>query len=170
MPAAGDTRKTGRKMRAIKPRWASRMSRSSSTRRRRGVPAGTPPDGLQDDEVRDADQQQKEGRNGRADHAATSWNRSNWACRPRPRRRAGRGQDHDRRVAEREEEADEDRPLPVLHELADDIVDGGDVVGVDGVAQPEDVGEEGRAQQHRMTGEHHPGAKPAPTFAPTSIA
>ena len=46
-----------------------------------------------------------------------------------------RGQHHHGRMAEREEEADRDRPLALLHQLARDVVDGGDVIGVDGVAQ-----------------------------------
>ena len=43
-----------------------------------------------------------------------------------------------------------DRPLALLHQLARDVVDGGDVVGIDRVAQPEAVGEEAGAEQHRM--------------------
>ncbi len=53
-------------------------------------------------------------------------------------------------MAEREEEADADRALALLHQLAGDIVDGGDVIGVDRVAQAEAVGQQRRAQQHRM--------------------
>ena len=41
---------------------------------------------------------------------------------------------------EREEEADAERPLPLAHQLARRVVDRPDVVGVEGVAQPERVG------------------------------
>ena len=61
---------------------------------------------------------------------------------------------HHRRMAEREEQADAERPLALLHQLARDIVDGGDVVGVDGMAQAEAVGEQRRAEQQRLVVEH----------------
>jgi len=50
--------------------------------------------------------------------------------------REGQGE-HDRRVPEGEEEPDRERALAVGHELAGGVVDGGDVVGVEGVAQAE---------------------------------
>ncbi len=50
-------------------------------------------------------------------------------------------------MAEREEEPDADRASALLHELARRIVDRGDMVGVDGVAQTERIGEEGRTEQ-----------------------
>ena len=50
-------------------------------------------------------------------------------------------EDH-RRVPEREEEADAERPLALLHELARGVVDGRDVVGVEGVAHAQRVGRE----------------------------
>ena len=67
----------------------------------------------------------------------------------RERDRGGRD-DHDGRMAEREEQADGDRPLALLHQLARHVVDGRDVVGIDGVAQPECVGQERGADQHRI--------------------
>ncbi len=57
---------------------------------------------------------------------------------------------HDAGMAEREEQADADRALTLLHQLAGDIVDGGDVVGIDGVAQTEAIGQKGGAEQHRV--------------------
>ena len=49
-----------------------------------------------------------------------------------------RGGQHDyRRMTEREEEADADRPLAVVHQLARDVVDRGDMVGVDRVTEAE---------------------------------
>ena len=47
-------------------------------------------------------------------------------------------------------EAGRERALALLHQLARHIVDGGDVVGVDRVAQPEAVGQERGAEQHRI--------------------
>ena len=58
--------------------------------------------------------------------------------------------DH-RRMAERKEEADADRALTLLHELAGDVVDRRDMVGVDRVAQAERIGKQRRSQQDRLT-------------------
>ena len=57
-----------------------------------------------------------------------------------------RQRDDDGRVAERKEEADADRTLALLHQLARDVVDRGDMVGVHRVAQAECVGQQRRAQ------------------------
>eukprot|EP00966_Prymnesium_polylepis_P144888 3345781-Prymnesium_polylepis.1 len=65
------------------------------------------------------------------------------------RHREQRHQRHDARVAEGEEEADEKARLLVAQELACDVVDGGDVVGVDGVAQTEAVCEDARTKDPR---------------------
>ena len=56
-------------------------------------------------------------------------------------------------MTEREEQADRNRPLAGLHQLARHIVDGGDVIGIDRVAQAERVGEQRGAEQHRMVAE-----------------
>ena len=61
--------------------------------------------------------------------------------------------DDDGRVAEREEEPDGDRPPPFLHQLAGDVVDRRDMVGVEGMPQPEAVSEEGRAKKKRIARE-----------------
>jgi HoxN/HupN/NixA family high-affinity nickel-transporter len=69
------------------------------------------------------------------------------------RRRDGYGggeTEHERRVAEREEEPDTDRPLSLLHQLARHIVDGGDMIGIHRMAQPEPVGQKRNAQQQRV--------------------
>ena len=58
-------------------------------------------------------------------------------------------------MTEREEQADRDRPLALLHQLARDVVDRRDVVGVHRVAQAERVGEESGADQHRIIAERH---------------
>ena len=58
-------------------------------------------------------------------------------------------QHHDRRVAERKEKADPDRTLALLHELAGDVVDRRDMVGVDCMAQAERIGQQRRAKEDR---------------------
>ena len=57
---------------------------------------------------------------------------------------------HNGRVAEREEKANRDRPLAFLHQLAGDVVDCCDVVGIDGVAQAEAISQQRSAKQHRV--------------------
>ena len=70
------------------------------------------------------------------------------------RNRNGRGRDHhDGRVAEREEEADAERALALLHQLSRHVVDGRDVIRIDRVAQAERIGEERRADEHRIIAE-----------------
>ena len=61
-------------------------------------------------------------------------------------------------MPEREEEADPDRPLAVLQQLARDVVDRRYVVGIDRVAQAERVGEQRRAELHGIVakGEERP--------------
>src|SRR6202044_457351 len=70
-----------------------------------------------------------------------------------------RSDDDDGGVAEREEEAYGDGAFAFLHELAGDVVDGGDVVGVYGVAEAEAVGEKGGSEKHgeAVEGEDGPG-------------
>jgi hypothetical protein len=53
--------------------------------------------------------------------------------------------EHDRRVPEREPEADAERALALRHQLACGVVDRGDVVGVEGVAEAERVGGDAEA-------------------------
>ena len=61
-----------------------------------------------------------------------------------------REREHDRRVAEREEEADAERALALLEQLAGGVVDRRDVVGVERVPQPERVGERAEARERRV--------------------
>ena len=63
-------------------------------------------------------------------------------------------------MAEREHEADGDRALAFLHELAGNVVDGGNVVGVDGVAEAEAVCEQGGAEQEGVVAEGDGGPEP----------
>ena len=68
-------------------------------------------------------------------------------------REAGGEREDDRRVAEREEEADAERPLAFLEELPRRVVDRGDVVGIERVAQTERVGEHAEPGQRRIAPE-----------------
>ena len=63
-------------------------------------------------------------------------------------------------MSERKEEAGKERPLVFLHQLAHDIVDRRDMVGVDRVPQSENVGEQGGAQERRPAGELGIGPNP----------
>ena len=56
-------------------------------------------------------------------------------------------------MTQREEEADANRPLAVLHQLARHVVDSSDVVGIHGVPQPEAIGEQRGAEQDRVVPE-----------------
>ena len=73
-------------------------------------------------------------------------------------------------MAEREIEPERDRPLALLHQLAGGVVDGGDMVGIDGVAQPEAVGEEAGGEQDRMVVEGDHAQTQAAILAATSSA
>jgi hypothetical protein len=53
-----------------------------------------------------------------------------------------------------------DWTLALLHQFACDIIDRGDVIGVDRMPQPEAVGDERRRQQQRMAAEHGIGPGP----------
>ncbi len=78
----------------------------------------------------------------------TLLNEANRVCRAgRGHREGERQADHDGGVAEGEEQAHAERPFAVLHEFASDVVDRGNVVGVEGVPQAEAVGEDGGSQQ-----------------------
>ena len=69
-------------------------------------------------------------------------------------------------MAERKEEADRDRPLPLLHQLAGHVVDGGDMIGVERVAQAEGVGEHRRAEEDRVIAKRGKGPKPRGDIRP----
>ena len=75
-------------------------------------------------------------------------------------RDADRQRDHHGRVAERKEEADPDRALALLHQFAGDVVDRGDVIGVDRMAQAERVGEQRRTEQDRLAAQGDERPKP----------
>ena len=75
-------------------------------------------------------------------------------------RDADGGKHHHCRVAERKEEADRERTPALLHQLARDVVDCRNVIGIDRVAQPKAVSKEGSAQKHRIILERQPRPRP----------
>ena len=105
----------------------------------------------QNDQVRYRDNEQEQCRGRGADHAAdlaTGGEAVGQRCRRQCDR--DRSDQHHRRMAEREEQADCHRSLSLLHQLACDVVDGGDVIGIERVPQPERIGEHGCSDQHRL--------------------
>ena len=119
------------------------------------------PDPAEDDQIGQRDQQQEDGGDGGANDAADFLERKKAVLHRRGGGGDGEGsQDHDGGMAEGEEEPGVDRAFAVLHQLADDVVDGGDVIGVYRVAQAEDPGQEGGAQQRGSASEGVPGPGP----------
>src|SRR5258707_5846828 len=53
-------------------------------------------------------------------------------------------------MAQGEEEPNGDGSLSILHQLAGYVVDGRNMVGVDGMAQAKGIGKQGCAQQYRV--------------------
>src|SRR5579862_2880000 len=108
------------------------------------------PDIAQDDEIDGGDGEKEKRRGAGANDAADFLELGKAALQCKRRRRDRRDRKRDgQRMAEREEQADRIRPLAFLHQLAHDVVDGGDVVGIDGMAQAEYISEEGGAEQRR---------------------
>ena len=103
-------------------------------------------------EVEHADEQQERAGHRHADEAADLLHLAGFALTTALAANAmAIGEhEHDGRVAEREEEADAERPLALLQQEADGVVDRRDVVGVERVAQPEHVGDEAEADERRM--------------------
>ena len=96
----------------------------------------------------------KKRRDERADDAADGFERVEFRLQRGRCRGDDEGEaDDDGRMAEREEKADADRALAFLHQLARHIVDGGDVIRVEGVPEAEAVGEKGGPEQQREIAE-----------------
>jgi hypothetical protein len=118
-------------------------------------------DRMQRHEVRDGDREQERRRHERADRAGDVVKRGEALAQPEGRGRdGGRRDDHDGRVPEREHQPDGQRTPAFVHQLARHVVDRGDVVGVDRVAQPERVGEHAGAHQRGLAAEHGDGPAP----------
>ena len=94
------------------------------------------------------DQQQHGRRDGRADNRADRLDVVEVLAQVRgAARHAGAQEHHDRAVPEAEPEADEQRLLAVRDEAARHVVDRRDVVGVDGVPQPERERQDARRRE-----------------------
>ena len=120
-----------------------------------------PPHPDEHDDVGGRDEEQEQHRHARADHRSQVLQRVETV--PQRHRRGGdeqRQPHHHGGMAEREPQTDRQRPAPLVHQLAGDVVDGGDVVGVEGVAQAERVGERRRGEQRRVASEGHEGPHP----------
>ncbi len=68
--------------------------------------------------------------------------------------------DNDGRMPQREKEADRYWAFVFLHKLARDIINSGNMVSVNGVAQAKTIGQDSRPQKRRMWQEADPGDKP----------
>ena len=153
---------SGRNSRASRPGPASsRLSASSFTWPPRRTSRKLRQTAQQNHQVRDRNDQQERGRDERADDATDLLD----GVEPvldggGGRRDRQRGQDDDRGMAEREPQSDRQRTLAILHQFADDVVDGGDVVGVHRVAQPEHPRQQGDTEQGRAVVERRPGPGP----------
>ena len=106
-------------------------------------------------EVDQADQDQEGARDGSAPHAGGLLQRGAVVAELGGQRAdAERHQRHhdedDRAVAEAEPEADAERPLAFAHQLAGRVVDGGDVVGIEGVPHPERVCRDAQPDPHEL--------------------
>ena len=166
----------------MKPRA---LSWSSSSRLVEVAPAHAqedPHDARQDQQVEDPDQEQERARDASGRSARSPGAASSRRSRPSPLRplmpSANRpaSSEHDRRVPEREEEADAERPLAVGHQLARGVVDRADVVGVERVAQAERVGGDARRRCRRrpvaelqVRGATKPSSRPKPTTCRPTI-
>ena len=143
---------SGRHSRASKP---PPRSTGRDLPRRSGRPlhaAEDAPERAQDDQIDDRDGEQEQRRGQRADQPADlpealeppaeQWRRGRERRRrPAPPPPSGRARRTGRRSTDRS---------PRLHQLARDVVDRRDVIGIDGVPQPEAPGKQGRAQQHGL--------------------
>ena len=120
----------------------------------------------QHDEIGDRDDEQKQRRRRGSDDAADlAVGHQFRAQRVRGQRHRKRSDHDDGRMPEREEEADRDRPLALLHQLARHIVDRGDMVGIDRMAQPEAIGQHRGADQDRLMRERDEGPDPGGQIA-----
>lgn len=114
-------------------------------------PAEHRDDPHQHDQVEHTDQDEEHSRDHRAGHPGHLLQQRRLVLklpgqRTHPQRQQRHQHEHDRGVAQREPEADRDRAPAVGQLLAGGVVDGGDVVGVEGVPHADGVGGEAQAQ------------------------
>lgn len=69
--------------------------------------------------------------------------------------------DHNGRVSQREHEADSDRAVTFLYQLAGHVVDRGDMICINSVAKAEAAGQKGSSQQHRIAVERDQRPRPS---------
>jgi hypothetical protein len=104
----------------------------------------------QDDEIEEPDQEQEGAGHAGADDAAEVLERGQCVLDGRCDEDDADGKgEHDRRMTQRKEEADAQRPLALLQHEPHRVVDRRDVIGVEGVPQPEHVGDEAEPDQCR---------------------
>src|SRR5215472_8031272 len=109
------------------------------------------PHAAQNEQIDAGNGEQEERRGASANNAADHLERMKPALE-----RECRADDHrncdsdDERVAKRKKQSGRDRPFAFLHQLTHDVVDCGDVVGIDGMTQPEHIGKERGAEKCRM--------------------
>jgi hypothetical protein len=100
------------------------------------------PDPAQNYDVDECDHHQENRRHRSADYAARRAESFETTLHRSGAERDCRGRQHDNGgVTEREGKPSRQRPFVLVHQLADDIVDGRNMVGIDGVPEPEDVGQ-----------------------------
>ena len=110
-------------------------------------------DAHQHDQVQHGDQVQEPGRDQRSGRAARGFEGGTRVDHRAEYGPGGEGdadadRDDDRGVAEGEEEAAAQRAFAVRHQLAGGVVDAGDVVGVEGMPEPQEPGGDGHAEPH----------------------
>src|SRR5581483_5418765 len=112
----------------------------------------------EDDEVEDADEDEEDARHGRPDRGADALETALGSAVTddalhdglRGESECERDEEDHGRMAEAEEEPDADGPPALLQQLARGVVDRGDVIGVERVAQPERVREPAQAHEGRV--------------------
>jgi hypothetical protein len=105
----------------------------------------------ENDKIDDCNGEEKDGRDERADYAADISDGVDAVVQgERGGGDGSRAHYDDGGMSKREHEADGDGTFAFVHELASDVVDRGDVVGIDCVAEAETVGEECGAEKQRI--------------------
>ncbi len=108
-------------------------------------------DANQHHQVEGGDEVQEAGRDHGADDPAGAREALlEPACRLGRERDPDRQREDDAGVPEREEEADPERAFALLQQVPGGVVDGADVIGVEGMPQPEAIGEGGRAGEYQV--------------------
>ena len=117
---------------------------------------GKPPhleDIEQHEQIEDTDEPKEHTRDARADKGSDVPQLGQLLLHGRRREHDGEREDaDDARMAEREEEADAQRPSAFLQQVTHRVVDGGDMVGVESVPEPEEIRDQAEPDQRGITG------------------